>query len=100
MFRRGWSASVIVWPWCHRVWPIAGQDRRRCQPGRPADRGGGRLFVSDDGTKTFAGYTDAAGKFTMRSGDKVGIPAGTYKVTVQKSAKPGGRVDTPGSATI
>ena len=100
MFRLGWSASVIVsalvltgcGPSLVKTEGVVNLD------GQPIE-GADVLFVSDDGTKTFAGYTDAAGKFTMRSGDKVGIPAGTYKVTVQKSAKPGGGESiAPGSA--
>ena len=43
-------------------------------------------FVSEDGSKTFSAPTGADGKFTMTSGEKSGVEAGTYKVLVVKTA--------------
>jgi hypothetical protein len=40
-------------------------------------------LISDDGLKSYSGFTDAAGAFTV-SGDKPGALAGNYKVTVTK----------------
>ena len=44
------------------------------------------VFASDDGKKTFAGVTDASGKYTISgSGNKDGAEAGSYKVLITKS---------------
>ena len=43
-------------------------------------------FTADDGSKTYSGSTDAAGKFTLQAGEKLGAPAGNYKVVVIRSA--------------
>jgi hypothetical protein len=51
-------------------------------------------FVSDDG-KSYSGFTDAGGNFTLNGPDqKSGVPAGTYKVTVTKQRNM--TVDTSG----
>lgn len=55
-------------------------------------------FVTDDGKKSYAGLTDASGKYTITTGDKPGLPAGAYKVTVTKPKKMEGGDMTPGSA--
>jgi hypothetical protein len=44
-------------------------------------------FASEDGKTACAGFTDAAGNFSLSSGDKQGVPAGTYKVVVFKGPK-------------
>jgi len=45
------------------------------------------VFVSEDGKNTYSGVSDASGNFSVTAADgKGGIPSGTYKVTVVKSA--------------
>jgi len=41
-------------------------------------------LISENGTKSFSGFTDSSGAFTV-GGEKEGAVAGTYKVTVYKS---------------
>lgn len=66
--------------------------------GTPVD-GATVTLVSDDGIKTYTGFTGADGTFTIASGPKPGAIAGTYKVTVVKHAKvEGGENMTPGGA--
>lgn len=47
-------------------------------------------FASEDGSKSYTGFTDSAGKFVLQSGDKVGAASGQYKVTVVKTPKVSG----------
>lgn len=51
-------------------------------------------LISDDGKKSFSGLSDASGNFEIKSGDKPGAPAGSYKVTVVKTKA------IPGAATM
>jgi len=44
-------------------------------------------FASEDGSKWYTGFTDAAGKFVLQSGEKAGATPGQYKVTVVKTPK-------------
>ena len=56
-------------------------------------------FVSEGGNKSYSGFTDASGNFALKSGEREGATAGTYKVTVTKTkAVAGGETMTPGSA--
>jgi hypothetical protein len=64
--------------------------------GTPVE-GAAVTFIADDGKKTFAGQTDASGKYTIYSGEKPGATAGTYKVLVTKAKKIEGDM-TPGGA--
>jgi len=48
------------------------------------------MFVSEDGNRSYTGFTDAAGKFSLAAGEKPGATAGTYKVTVMKTPKVAG----------
>ena len=54
-------------------------------------------LVSDDGTTTYAGFTDDSGAFNVVGADSKGVLAGTYKVAVVKTPSvPGGENMTPG----
>jgi hypothetical protein len=54
-------------------------------------------FVSEDGSRTYSGFTDASGNFSLQSGEKPGALAGNYKVTVVKTqAVPGAENMAPG----
>jgi len=53
--------------------------------GQPLD-GATVVFTSEDGKKTFSGFTDAGGAFSLGGGEKPGALPGTYKVTVTKKA--------------
>jgi hypothetical protein len=57
--------------------------------GQPVE-GATVMFVSEDGNRSYTGFTDAAGKFSLASGEKPGATAGTYKVTVMKTPKVAG----------
>src|SRR5206468_4122315 len=55
-------------------------------------------YITEDGTKSYSGFTDASGKFDLTGSDssKRGALRGDYKVTVIKAPKmagPGGAVD-------
>jgi hypothetical protein len=47
------------------------------------------VFTSEDGSKTASGRSDEQGNFTLSFENGPGIPAGTYKVTVTKTAAVG-----------
>jgi len=64
--------------------------------GNPVE-GAAVTFMSDDGKNTYAGLTDASGKYTLYAGEKPGASAGSYKVLVTKPKKVEGDM-TPGSA--
>ena len=52
--------------------------------GKPV-KGATVTFVSDDGKRSYSGFTDGEGNFTLVSGNnKSGVASGTYKVTVVK----------------
>lgn len=53
--------------------------------GKPVE-GATVVFTSPDGKTNASGMTDAAGAFTLSTGEKLGAAAGTYKVTVSKYA--------------
>lgn len=53
--------------------------------GKPVE-GATVVFTSPDGKTNASGITDAAGGFTLSTGDKPGAAAETYKVTVTKYA--------------
>jgi hypothetical protein len=42
-------------------------------------------LVSEDGKKTFSGFSDSTGKFVIGTPEQPGAPAGNYKVTVVKT---------------
>lgn len=83
--------------------------------GKPVE-GATISFVTEDGKLTFSGSSDASGNFSLQTGDKIGAPAGSYKVLVTKSVyklpteapdpnamqkmgekdKPGSKMATPG----
>jgi len=100
MIRRGCAASLVF-----AALLVAG-----CGPslvrtegevkldGQPVE-GATVTFVSDaDPAKIYGGFTDASGKFSLSTGDKAGIPAGSYKVTVVKTPKVAGAESmAPGS---
>lgn len=45
------------------------------------------VFMAEDAKTTYSGVTDSGGNFTLKAADnKSGIPSGTYKVTVVKTA--------------
>jgi len=54
-------------------------------------------FSSEDGSKSYSGFTDSTGKFVLQSGEKTGAAPGNYKVTVVKTPKvAGGESMKPG----
>jgi len=54
-------------------------------------------FSSEDGSKSYSGFTDSSGKFVLQSGEKSGAAPGNYKVTVVKTPKvAGGESMKPG----
>src|SRR5262245_5757731 len=53
--------------------------------GRPL-AGATVVFTSEDGSKVASGLADDSGNFALAYQNKSGIPAGTYKVTVSKTA--------------
>src|SRR5207253_1103951 len=54
-------------------------------------------YITEDGTKSYTGFSDASGKFDLTGSDgKSGAMRGEYKVVVIKAPKmagPGGAVD-------
>lgn len=64
--------------------------------GKPVE-GATVTFVTEDGAKSYSGFTNASGEFTLTGDSRSGAPPGTYKVTVVKTAKVGGAEQmTPG----
>ena len=64
--------------------------------GKPV-KGATVTFVSDDGKRSYSGFTDGDGNFTLVSGNnKSGVASGTYKVTVVKGPEVPTSLD-PGS---
>jgi len=53
--------------------------------GTPVD-GATVIFMNDSGSKTATGRTDDSGKFSLQFDNGPGIPAGTYKVMVTRTA--------------
>jgi len=43
------------------------------------------VFTSEDGGKSYSGFTDASGAFSLKSGEKEGATPGNYKVTVTRT---------------
>jgi hypothetical protein len=98
MRRRGWAGPVAIAVVClagcgpsyHKVNGVVTLD------GQPVE-GATVTFVSEDGSKTYSGLTDASGAFSLVSGEKQGAPAGSYKVVVVKSpVVKGGEALEPG----
>jgi len=52
--------------------------------GKPVE-GATVVFTSEDGSRTFSGFTDANGAFSLTGGEKPGAVPGNYKVTVVKT---------------
>lgn len=61
--------------------PVSGVVKLDGEPVARADV----ALVSEDGLKTYTGFTDSSGAFTIQSGPKPGAIAGTYKVTVTQA---------------
>jgi hypothetical protein len=92
MIRRGRAASLV----------IAALLAAGCNPslvrtegevkldGQPVEGATVGFISDDDPSKIYSGFTDASGKFSLSSGEKSGIPAGSYKVTVVKTPKVAG----------
>ena len=54
--------------------------------GKPVE-GATVTFGTDDGKRSYGGFTDASGAFSLSGGGVLGALPGTYKVTVTKSKK-------------
>lgn len=56
------------------------------------------VFLSEDGKRSFSGFSDEQGNFVLSSNAGLGALAGKYKVTVVKAPKTEGKTDVKGDS--